>query len=208
MTLKKEIPVAAGLGGGSSNAAATLLGLDELSGGLLRKTKLLEIGKSLGADVPFFLSGATWGLGKGRGDDVTALRFPARLWHLLVWPGFPILTKAVYEAFHPSASSGGRLTPPGPDATLLLDALRDNQALEIRSHLFNALEPTVEALYPAIREVKSVMEREGMISHPMVSGSGSTVFGVCFSREQAQRSAQVLRKLKPQWRVEVAATKA
>lgn len=198
-TLRKEISVAAGLGGGSSNAAATLLGLQKLSGNLLPSEKLLEIGKSLGADVPFFLSGATWGWALGRGDEVTALDLPARLWHLLCWPGFSIPTKAVYEAFS--------LTPQRADATLLMDALRDNQALSICSHLFNALEPTVEALYPAIREVKSTMEMEGEVVHPMVSGSGSTVFGVSLSREQAQRSAQVLRKLKPQWRVEVAATK-
>ena len=197
--LTKRVPVAAGLGGGSSDAAATLLALQELSGGALPSPELLLCARELGADVPFFLSGTARAIGRGRGDEIEPLP-PAGplLWHLLVTADFPIPTKVVY--------GGLRLTGPGPDATLLLRVLKEGPLSSVRDHLFNALEPTVERLYPGIREVKSAIETVGGLAHPRVSGSGSTVFAVAGSREEAEAAAEKIRRARPGWRLCVAST--
>ncbi len=198
ITLKKRIPVAGGLGGGSSDAASTLLGLQKLTSAGLPEREILRLGSGLGADVPFFLAQVPWALGRGRGDELEPLTLPARLWHLLVAPGFPIPTQAVYRAFS--------LTAVGPDVKLLFCALRDNYVPKIRDLLFNTLEPTVEALYPAIRHVKEMIQNTAGIARPLVSGSGSTVIAVCSSREEAEAAAESLRRREPGWGVTVAST--
>ena len=203
ITLEKRIPVAAGLGGGSSDAAATLLGLQELSGRRLAEPDLFKIAGRLGADVPFFLAQVPWALGRGRGDEIEPLECPAQLWHLLVYPQFPVPTKSVYQAFRP----GGRLTGQGPDVTLLIRALRGNQVQKVRDLLFNALEPTVEALYPALSTVKAAIERRSGLRCPMVSGSGSTVVALCSDRAEAGAAVQRLASEFPSWRVFVSQTK-
>ncbi len=197
IALEKTIPAGAGLGGGSSNAAATLLALQELSGSALPPNDLLEIARRLGADVPFFLADSPWAIGRGRGDEVAPLHLRAKLWHLLVTPDFPIPTKAVY--------GGHRLTPRRPDVTLLLRALGGSEIRRVRDFLFNALEPTVEALYPAIRGVKAALRGAGAVS-PCVSGSGSSVFSLCDSRAEGERFAQMLKRAQPDWRVWVVCT--
>ena len=198
ITLEKGIPVAGGLGGGSSDAATTLLALQELSGIALSKEEAKALAQNLGADVSFFLEGTPWALGKERGDAIEPVPLKAQLWHLLVWPGFPIPTKAVYDAF--------RLTPFHPDVTLLLRALRETDVSGIRDLLFNALEPTVENLYPALCLVKAAMEKPGELMRPCVSGSGSTVFALCESEAEAQSAAERIRRCQPAWTVTVAKT--
>ncbi len=199
ITLKKRIPIAAGLGGGSSDAAATLQGLQRLNGSPLPEGDLLRLAKGLGADVPFFLNTTRpLALGRGRGDELEPLEIQLQLWHLLVFPTFPIPTKAVYEAY--------RLTAPGPDVKLLLRALRDNHVPGTCNLLFNALEPTVEALYPAIRHVKAALKR-ARLSNPIVSGSGSTVMALCVSEQEAQEAAQLLQREEPGWQLFVTRTR-
>lgn len=195
--LEKAIPAGAGLGGGSSNAAATLLALQGLSDSALPPQGLLDCAKRLGADVPFFLADSPWAIGRGRGDEIAPLNLSAQLWHLLVTPDFPIPTTAVY--------GGLRLTPQRPDVTLLLRALDGNEIRRVRDLLFNALEPTVEALYPAIRGVKAALRGAGAVC-PCVSGSGSTVFALCDSRGEAERLLETVRRAGPSWRVCVAST--
>ncbi|MBI3332810.1 MAG: 4-(cytidine 5'-diphospho)-2-C-methyl-D-erythritol kinase [Candidatus Omnitrophica bacterium] len=201
--LRKRIPVGAGLGGGSSDAAATLQGLQQLTGDGLPAADLLTVAKGLGADVPFFLTQTPWALGKGRGDECEPLGIDTHLWHLLVFPRFPISTKSVYQALTPS----GRLTPSGGDVTLLTRALRDSDVSRVPDLLFNALEPTVETLYPAIRDVKSAIRTAGGQLRPIVSGSGSTVMALCLSRAQAQEAARALKERRPQWQWFVAGTR-
>jgi len=200
ITLEKKIPVGAGLGGGSSNAAAALQGLQVLSGGRLEQAKLQQIARELGADVPFFLSPAPWALGTGRGDLIQPLALKARLWHLLVYPRFLVPTKAVYQAF--------TLTPQNPDVRLLTETLREKtQVREINDLLFNSLEPTVEALYPAIRHVKAAIQSQGGCARPMVSGSGSTVMAVCASEEEAQSALRSMQSQAPEWQFFLASTR-
>ncbi|MBI3615020.1 MAG: 4-(cytidine 5'-diphospho)-2-C-methyl-D-erythritol kinase [Candidatus Omnitrophica bacterium] len=198
ISLKKKIPVAAGLGGGSSDAAATLKGLQELNGNPLPQEELHRLAGGLGADVPFFLSPGPLALGRGRGDELHPLEVRPSLWHLLVFPSFPIPTKAVYQAY--------RLTAPGPDVTLLTRALRDNHVPGICDLLFNALEPTVEALYPALLSVKAALRRAGL-ARPIVSGSGSTVMALCASQKEASFAAGFLREQEPGWQLFVAGTR-
>ncbi len=199
ITLEKGIPVGAGLGGGSSDAAATLLALQELSGRALPPGQLARCAQELGADVSFFAADCARALGRGRGDEIEPLRAPGPvLWHLLVTPDFPISTEGVYQAL--------RLTAPGPDATLLLRSLKEGSVTAIRDHLFNALEPTVERLYPAVRQVKSAIETLGGLSHPVVSGSGSAVFALADSRGEAEAAAERVRGAHSNWRVSVAST--
>ena len=206
ITLRKEIPVAAGLGGGSSDAAATLLGLQELMGNPLPRQELARLAKGLGADVPFFLTPDPLVLGKGRGDELESLDARPHLWHLLVFPGFPIPTKQVYQAYRPSTELRAGLTHPKPDVRLLIRALRDNHVPGMSDLLFNALEPTVEVLYPALRHVKATLRRVGL-TRPMVSGSGSTVMALCASKEEAAAAAQILGEQEPGWRLMVVGTK-
>jgi len=197
--LKKQIPVAGGLGGGSSNAATTLLALQRLSPRPISQQELLHLAKGLGADVPFFLTEEARALGRGRGDECEPVVSPVRFWHLLAAPGFPIPTKAVYQAYS--------LTASGADVRLLIRALRDNDASKAFDLLFNALEPTVERLYPAIRHVKEAIRSVGGLPRPMVSGSGSTVMALCGSQAQAQAAAQALKAHQPEWQVFVAQTR-
>ena len=188
------------MGGGSSNAAATLQGLQVLSGGRLEQGKLQQIARELGSAVPFFLSPTPWALGPGRGELIQPLALKARLWHLLVYPRFLVPTKAVYQAV--------TLTPPGPDVRLLTDALREKtQVREINDLLFNSLEPTVEALYPAIRHVKAAIQSQGGCARPMVTGSGSTVMAVCVSEEEAKNSLHALQSRAPEWQLFLASTR-
>ena len=211
ITLVKRIPAGAGMGGGSSNAAAVLLALQRLTGAAAATDSLVNCARSLGSDVPFFLADCSFGLGRGRGDEIEPLLFHAKLWHLLVTPDFPIPTQAVYQNFRlprveaaPGASAL-RLTAPRRDPGALLDALRNGKVSSARNLLYNALEPTVEQLYPAIRRVKSELESAGL-EKPTVSGSGSTVFALCDSEAQARSAGEVLRKKHPAWRIFTAET--
>ena len=192
ITLSKRIPVGAGMGGGSSDAAAVLLALQRLTGGAAAADSLVNCARSLGSDVPFFLADCSFGLGRGRGDEIEPIPLKTQLWHLLATPDFPIPTQAVYSAWVPPTDS--------PDWAPMKKALADRRVSEVRALLYNALEPTVEQLYPAIRRVKSELESAGL-EKPMVSGSGSTVFALCDSEDQAETAAEILRTKQPNWKV-------
>ncbi|MCX5679402.1 MAG: 4-(cytidine 5'-diphospho)-2-C-methyl-D-erythritol kinase [Candidatus Omnitrophica bacterium] len=97
--IRKKIPMAAGLGGGSSDAASVLMGMDRLFGLRISKSRMIDLAAKLGADVPFFVLGAAFATGKGIGEKLKPLNMGRKLWHLLVFPGFESATKEVYEAF-------------------------------------------------------------------------------------------------------------
>ena len=205
--LTKRIPVGGGLGGGSSDAAAVLLALQELSGGVLKPDALLGCARQLGADVSFFAARASRALGRARGDEIEPVPAPGPLWYLLVTPGFSVPTQQVYQALgSPSTGLRAGLTPPAPDVMLLLRALDERSPSQVREFLFNALEPTVEALYPELRDVKDVMRKTGGLLSPCISGSGSTVFAVCDSEAQARSAGERIRRERPGWRLTVART--
>jgi len=96
--IKKNIPLAAGLGGGSSDAAAVLVGMNRLFNLGLKENNLLGLARKIGADVPFFILNTPFAVGVGRPDRLKRIDSKARFWHLLLYPGFGVLTKEVYGA--------------------------------------------------------------------------------------------------------------
>lgn len=176
--LRKAIPVDAGLGGGSSDAAAALRGLNALWDLRLPAQRLAELGAALGSDVPFFLSGPAALVG-GRGEVVDPLPGVPRAHVVLHRPPFGISTGRVFGALSPEHYGDGTATE------RLLAALR--QGLEPEQWpLSNGLQETVIALYPGIAAALQRLRGAGA-AQPMLTGSGSTIFAL-FSKEEAARA--------------------
>ncbi len=176
ITLRKNIPVSAGLGGGSSNAAYTLLGLNMLWDLGLSKGELSSIGLEIGSDVPFFLNGPS-ALVEGRGEKVTPLKINSSVIFLLVKPPISVSTAWAYGNI-------GKLTKKTIDIKLFCQALKKKDFACLSSMLNNDLEGAVVKRYPIVGEIKEkLLKRGAMIS--AMSGSGPAVFGVFESREKA-----------------------
>lgn len=186
--LEKRIPVAAGLGGGSSDAAAVLLGLDRLFGIGAKKEGLMKLGGELGADVPFFLLETRRALGKGRGDELEVEPDGPRCFYLLVTPPVTVLTRDSYEAWD-------RLNA----LTVAPSGAKINRRTE--TVWANDLEPVVLQQYPVVAEVYSFLRQLGP-KPPQLSGSGPTVFMEVSGAKEAMRWASEVRGLKRGWRVE------
>jgi 4-diphosphocytidyl-2-C-methyl-D-erythritol kinase len=176
--LDKRIPVAAGLGGGSSDAAAVLLGLNRLWGLRWRVERLAEVAATLGSDVPFFLTGGV-ALGTGRGERLTPVTGMA-LALVLVNPGVPLSTAVVY----------GRVTPgmysDGSRARTVIDALRARKPLRVAASLYNGLEGAAGEVFGDLIRLRAALVSAGALG-ALMSGSGPTVFGVARSFEQARQ---------------------
>jgi 4-diphosphocytidyl-2-C-methyl-D-erythritol kinase len=183
--IEKRIPVAAGLGGGSSNAAATLLALIKLWQIAIDDGELIRIAASLGSDVPFFLIGGT-ALGVGRGEEVSPIEQVHCEHLLLVNPGFAVSTRDAYEKL-------SRLTTPEAASIIPFTLLAAKGISELPLVAKNDLEPPVLAAYPEIAEVKQRLLSLGA-RHALMSGSGATVFGVFDNSEMAGRAELELRK--------------
>ncbi|MBI4660750.1 MAG: 4-(cytidine 5'-diphospho)-2-C-methyl-D-erythritol kinase [Verrucomicrobia bacterium] len=174
--LEKRIPVAAGLGGGSSNAAQTLLGLGELFGNPLPPGELSRIGASLGSDVPFFLQSGP-ALATGRGESIASLPPLAALrgaFVLLVFPGFGISTAWAYQqlARFPAVLNGER-----GRAQKLVSLLQGAELSAAAPAFYNALETPALSKYPILSLYQEFMCENGALVSRM-SGSGSATFGI------------------------------
>jgi 4-diphosphocytidyl-2-C-methyl-D-erythritol kinase len=180
--IKKKIPVAAGLGGGSSDAAAVLAACNRLLGTGLGPEKLAEIGARLGLDVPFFFYGPT-ALAQGRGEVLTTLAPPPRFWVLLANPGFETSTAWVYKNLNLELTKKRKCNK--------IAGLSTGQIAE---GLHNDLECVTASAHPVIGRIEKALMAEGALGARM-SGSGPTVFGV-FETEAACKAAA--EKLKPQ----------
>ena len=174
--LDKRIPLQAGLGGGSADAAATLLALVRLWRIPVRPSQLTDIAATLGADVPFFLSGGT-ALGLGRGDEVYPLADLPRHWIVLVIPGFGVSSADAYKWYDeerdlgrgPSAREPQHVPGPWPSRA---------------AQMINDLEAPIARHHPEIDQMKTALRRAGALAAAM-SGSGSTVFGLFQRRKDA-----------------------
>ncbi|MGQ4809686.1 4-diphosphocytidyl-2-C-methyl-D-erythritol kinase [Candidatus Entotheonellaceae bacterium PAL068K] len=184
--LHKAIPVAAGLGGGSSDAAATLLGLNTLWDLRLSRAELLRYAAPLGADVPFFLSPTVAALGRGRGDDLEPVACPRDLFLVLVNPRFAVSTAWVYAQY------SFELTAQMNKTTILKQYLESGDLASLGGALFNDLEAVVLPHFSGVREVKQALARPGVWGVCM-SGSGPTVYALCASQEVACEVAGALR---------------
>lgn len=190
IVLQKNIPVEAGLAGGSADAAAALKGLNSLWGLGLTLSELMELGARLGADVPFCLMGGT-ALAKGKGEALTPLPVLPGLGVVLIKPPFGVSTGKVYKQYD---LGGGGLRP---DTKAMLAAIRERNATQICCLPANVLEATVSCLHPEIILAKNMLLAAGAAGAAM-SGSGTTVFGLCESEAKAGVIAEKL-KLWPGW---------
>ncbi len=171
--IKKNIPVGGGLGGGSSDAAAALRAMNMVFAHVLEPEELHGIACRLGADVPFFLTDWTCALGTGIGDVLEPCN-AGHNWYVLVFPGFQVSTRWAYENFKLTRKS---------DVTIF-----DRRRLLSGNLWQNDLEEPVYARYPELLSIKSSLMKAGACAS-LMSGSGSTVFGVFDSRERAAAGA-------------------
>ncbi len=171
ITIRKRIPVGAGLGGGSSDAAAVLDVANRLFGLGLSLEELMEVGAKVGADVPFFLLPERAAIGRGRGYDLEPVDLHVPGEWVLVFPGVSVSTRRAYDLF----DSEGRFTPPDVaerKVRELVAALREGDL----SLLENDFEQVILPKFPAVRRAKERLRRAGWKA--VMSGSGSTVFGI------------------------------
>jgi 4-diphosphocytidyl-2-C-methyl-D-erythritol kinase len=193
----KRIPVAAGLGGGSADAAAVLAGLERLWGVRLGSVRRRALATELGMDVPFFL-GRSPALASGRGERLRPLRTAMELPLVLVNPGFALATRDVYACLRPGDFSDGRQV-----AALVRALGRDVAA--VAATVVNGLEAAAARLWPGLGEVKAALVEAGCRA-ALMSGSGPTVVGIAPSRRAAARIRGALDR--GSWRVWTARTVA
>jgi len=187
LALQKTIPVAAGLGGGSSDAAATLLGLNMLWQLGLSPTELTAYAARLGADVPFFLLPTVAAMGYGRGDDLEPVACPRTFYLVLVKPPIAVSTAWVYQQLR------FELTAPPKDTTILKQCLESGDIEGLGAACFNDLEAVVVRHVPVVQDVKCALMRPGVYGVCM-SGSGPTVYALCPSWDVAHEVASAVRQ--------------
>ncbi len=202
IVLRKRIPVGAGLGGGSSNAATVLLGLNRLSGAGLSTAQLAGLARSLGADVAFFVYESRFALASGRGDRIRPLpQFErVRLWHVLVVPHLSVSTREIFHAWDRISLQKAALTSPRENDKLSILAVKMALRQELKGFLFNSLEKVTFGLYPQLASVRAALLRCGVES-VLMSGSGSAVFGVVSSRREALSVRRQLERQRQRWRI-------
>lgn len=186
ISVRKRIPAGKGLGGGSADAAMTLCALNALWGTGFDRPALAELGRELGADIPYFLTGGLC-LGRERGDVVETLPDIAPLPVVLALPPFPILTADIYRAFPAALTSEGR------DSKIVRFFEAQDKDF---GRLENGLETVIFRSYPELADLKSLLRDQGaMLS--LVSGSGSAVYGLFQDRERAEVALDAVRTRGP-----------
>ena len=181
--IHKRIPIGAGLGGGSTDAAATLVGLNRLFRLGYTLKRLEKISSALGADVPFFVKGVP-ARARGIGERLTPLRGVPRLWLIILYPNFPVSTAWVYRNLPP------KLTKAIVNTSINFSL---GSPANLRKLLVNDLETVTMGRYPRIGLLKEELARQGAVG-TLMSGSGSSVFGVFPSKRSAERAFRRLRK--------------
>jgi 4-diphosphocytidyl-2-C-methyl-D-erythritol kinase len=183
ISIRKRIPVGAGLGGGSTDAAATLVGLNRLFRLGNTSKQLEKLSSSLGADVPFFIK-AVPVRARGIGERLTVLKGVPRLWLIILYPNLPVSSAWVYRNF------AAKLTRPMVNTSITFSL---GDAAKLRKLLVNDLETVTMDRHPRIGLLKDQLAREGAVG-TLMSGSGSSVFGVFRSRRSAAQAFRRLRK--------------
>lgn len=184
IVLKKCIPIAAGLGGGSSNAGSVLRGLSQL---YPSNVDTLALARALGSDVPFFVMDVSGARARGRGEKLEVVSVP-KVYLVLVNPGLHISAKEAYEQLQNFS------------ARLKLESILERLSNHEEPGYLNALQPGVVLKYPLVREVLMVLRQVGLRG-VMMSGSGSTCFGLAKSKEDAEHIASGLQADYPDWHI-------
>lgn len=186
ITLNKHIPVAAGMAGGSSNAAAVLFGMNKIFELKLTQQELMERGVRLGADVPYCIMRGTV-LAEGIGEELTTLTPMPKCFVLIAKPPVSVSTKVVYEALD------AKEIVDHPDINGLIAGLEHRDLKEIAACMGNVLEDVTIPMHPVIEEIKQEMKHSGALN-AMMSGSGPTVFGLFETKPAARKAQERIRK--------------
>jgi 4-diphosphocytidyl-2-C-methyl-D-erythritol kinase len=182
--LKKRIPLGAGLGGGSSDAAAVLSGINDFLGRPVSARRLTELAGDLGSDIPFFLTRQT-SLARGRGEILEPLPdFPV-WWYVLVYPGFPLATRWVYQEV--------KIPLTEKKQYINIKSLKTGLNGPGIDFLENDLEKAVLAHYPLLSRVKEALLAQGSLG-ALMTGSGSTVFGLWREKKEAVKAFHHLKR--------------
>ena len=185
--LNKFIPVAAGMAGGSTDAASTMFGVNRLFGLNLSMGKMMELGVRLGADVPYCVMRGT-ALAEGIGEKLTRITPVPHMWILIAKPQINVSTRLVYEQLDMCGIQKH------PDIDGIIRAIEAQDVVRIAQSMGNVLENVTVPLYPVIETIKQDMLSHGAIN-AMMSGSGPTVFGI-FPDEQTTLACQAFLKKK------------
>jgi 4-diphosphocytidyl-2-C-methyl-D-erythritol kinase len=173
--IRKKIPVSAGLGGGSSNAATVLMGLNRIMDTALEEERMLKMASMLGSDVPFFILNSS-AIAKGRGEQVERIGIPL-YWYVIVNPGIEVSTAWTYNNLNLTKKSHG--------IRLLISKNKLEERFKIENLLLNDLEKVVIRAYPELRRLKYFLSKVGA-EGVLMSGSGPTVFGLFFKEGKAR----------------------
>lgn len=184
--LRKKIPIAAGMAGGSADAAAAMRGICELYGLQVEDQRLMELGVRIGADVPYCIMGGT-ALAEGIGERLTELPSPPDCWLVVAKPDINVSTKYVYEHL----DAVGDFSHPDIDG--MITALKEGSLGGIVKRLGNVLEQVTVEAYPIVDDIKNGLRASGALG-TLMSGSGPTVFGIFQDKEQADMAALQLER--------------
>lgn len=186
MRLSKSIPVAAGMAGGSSDAAAAFVGVNRLFRLGLSQEELMERAVRIGADVPYCIMRGT-ALAEGIGEKLTPLSAMPEGYVLIGKPGINVSTKTAYENLKLDA------VDKRPDIDGMIQDIQNKDLYSMTEKMVNVFEPGLMEKYPVIGEIRDFMEERGALK-AMMSGSGPTVFGIFDSKEKMNAAAAALRK--------------
>ena len=184
--LEKFIPVAAGMAGGSSDAAAAMVGINQLFKLGLSERELMDRAVNIGADVPYCIMRGT-ALAEGIGEKLTRIAQIPDCFVLIGKPGISVSTKMAYESLQLDKISSH------PDIDGMIRDIENGDLLTMTEKMGNVFEPGIIEKYPVIGEIKDLMEGNGALK-AMMSGSGPTVFGIFDDREKMEAAAAVLRE--------------
>lgn len=186
ISLQKFIPVAAGMAGGSSDAAAVLYGMNRMFHLQLSREELMKLGVRIGADVPYCIMRGT-ALAEGIGEQLSALPPMPECQVVIARPPVSVSTKFVYENLKLEKDTVH------PDIDMLIKGLKERDLHQVAAHMGNVLESVTIPRYPVIEQIKEEMMAGGALS-AMMSGSGPTVFGLFEDKEKAEQTCQGLRQ--------------
>ena len=185
ITIRKRIPIAGGMAGGSSDCAATLTGVNQMFNLELSKEEVMERGVRLGADVPYCILGGT-AIARGIGEILTPLPTPPKCHVIIAKPPVSVSTAFVYGNIKPDEIEKR------PDIEAMVSAIKAQDLYKLAKSLYNVMEDITVPQYPVIQEIKTIMLENGALNSIM-SGSGPTVFGLYDDIEKAEQTVKLLK---------------
>lgn len=186
ITLQKFIPVAAGMAGGSSDAAAVIVGMNRIFNLGIKQSRLMELGLKIGADVPFCIMRGT-ALAEGIGEKLTALPPMPKCPILIAKPAVSVSTKHVYEQLRLTGNTEH------PDIDKIVENIKKKNLRGVAENMGNILETVTIKEFPVIREIKKLMKENGALN-AMMSGSGPTVFGLYANEKEIRKAYDALKQ--------------